>query len=123
MRTICKKCKTSVTGIFSSGQYKFRHCGVQWFKPAADRGQRQVSTDGARIGGAIGGLIGLMHGDMTGGAAGVGVGAAIGKLFDSDNGVSCPKCSSGKAYPTGRTKYGKNQYQCKSQSCRNYLYK
>ena len=123
MKSSCKKCKSTVSGTFSSGSYHFNHCGQHWAKSAKDRGEKVTSTHGTRFGAALGAVFGLGSGDISGGAAGAAIGAAIGSAFDTDNGFTCPKCRTNKAYPTGHSKYGKNQYQCKSGGCKAYTYR
>lgn len=120
MQSQCRHCHKPVTGIFASGMYEFKHCRQRWRKDAKFVGVPVASQSGSKIGAALGGLLGVMHGDISGGAAGVTLGTAIGKLFDSDNGATCVKCRIGRAYPTGRSKYGKSQFQCVA--CKSFLY-
>ena len=120
MQSQCRRCHKSVTGSFVAGTYEFKHCQQRWRKEAKFVGRPVVNQAGSKLGAALGGLLGVMHGDISGGAAGVTLGTAIGKLFDSDNGVKCIKCGTGKAYPTQSLKYGKRQRQCAD--CKNFSY-
>lgn len=120
MDAVCKKCKRPVHGKFQNGHYIFKHCGSVWKKNAKFHGRPEVRNDGAKIGAAIGGLVGMANGDI-GGNVGIAVGTALGKLFDTDNGINCYFCSGRRAYPTGRYRNGKKQYQCNA--CKRFILK
>lgn len=119
MQATCRKCPRTVTPSLEGGLWKFRcACGNRWQATPRFHGNKRVDDSASRLGAALGALAGIAHGDLTGGAAGAAAGLALGKLFDTDNGVTCPKCRAARAYPTRRSGDLGRQYHC--EGCKRF---
>ena len=119
MQAICRLCERVVTPALEGGLWNFRcHCGNRWRKTPKFHGNKRVDDSASRMGAALGALAGIAHGDLTGGAAGAAAGMAIGKLFDSDNGITCPQCRTARADPTRRSGHQGRQYHC--EGCKRF---